>query len=112
MKIGAGYKIANFNTVLKFKGKQKNVNNDLSLNLDISLNNNNALIRKIETGLTQATSGTRSLTINLTANYVVSKRLTLGAYFDHKVNTPLVSSTAYPTSNSNFGVSMNMSLAK
>ena len=112
LKIGAGYKIANFNTVLKFKGKQKNVNNDLSLNLDISLNNNNALIRKIETGLTQATSGTRSLTINLTANYVVSKRLTLGAYFDHQVNTPLVSSTAYPTSNSNFGVSMNMSLAK
>ena len=98
--------------MLKFKGKQKNVNNDLSLNLDVSLNSNNALIRKIETGLTQATSGTRSLTINLTANYVVSKRLTLGAYFDHQVNTPLVSSTAYPTSNSNFGVSMNMSLAK
>ncbi len=111
-KLGAGYKIANFNTVLKLKGSQKNVNNDLTLNFDFAFNNNNALIRKIETGLTQATSGTQSMTINFTANYVVSKRLTVGAYFDHQVNTPLVSSTAYPTSNSNFGVSINMSLAK
>ena len=40
------------------------------------------------------------------------KRITLGAYFDHQVNTPLVSSTAYPTTNSNYGISVNMSLAK
>ena len=112
LKFGVGYKIANFNTVLKFRGRQSGVNNDLNLNIDFSLNNNNALIRKIETGFTQATSGARSLTINMTANYVLSKRLTIGAYFDHQVNTPLVSATAYPTSNSNFGISMNMSLAK
>ena len=112
LKFGAGYKIANFNTVLKLKGKQSNVSNDLTLNLDCSLNNNTALIRKIETGLTQATSGARSFTLNLTANYVVSKRLTVGAYLDHQVNTPLVSSSAYPTSNSNFGISLNMQLAK
>ena len=29
-----------------------------------------------------------------------------------QVNTPLVSSSAYPTSNSNFGISLNMQLAK
>ena len=44
--------------------------------------------------------------------FVVSKRITLGAYFDHQVNTPLVSSSAYPTTNSNYGLSVNMSLAK
>ena len=82
------------------------------MNLDFTLSNNNALIRKIETNMAQATSGTRTLAINFTANYVLSKRLTLGAYFDHQVNTPLVSSTAYPTTNTNFGISVNLSLTR
>ncbi len=110
--VGAGYKIANFNSVLKLKRKQQGVSNDLTLNFDFSLANNTALIRKIDTNTTQATSGTRTLGINFTANYVMSKRVTLGAYFDHQVNTPLVSSTAYPTTNSNYGLSVNVSLAK
>ena len=110
--IGAGYKIANFNTVLKLKNKQKNVSNDLTLNFDFKLGNNTALIRKIENNTAQATSGARTLGINFTANYVVSKRVTVGAYFDHQVNTPLVSSSAYPTTNSNYGLSINMSLTR
>ncbi len=110
--VGAGYKIANFNKVLKIKGKQTGVSNDLTLNFDLSLNNNTALIRKIENNTAQATSGTRTFGINFKANYVMSKRITLGAYFDHQVNTPLVSSTAYPTTNSNYGISLNLSLAK
>ena len=110
--IGAGYKIANFNKVLKIKSKQQNVNNDLTLNLDFQINNNNALIRKIDVNTAQATSGTRTLGINFTANYVMSKRITLGAFFEHQVNTPLVTTTSYPTSNSNYGISMNISLAK
>lgn len=110
--IGGGYKIANFNTFLKMRGSQQGVSNDLTLNLDFSLTSNSALIRKIETALTQATSGTRTLSINFTANYILSKRITIGAYFDHQVNTPLVSSTAYPTTNSNYGMSINISLTK
>lgn len=109
---GAGYKIANFNSVLKIRSKQKGVSNDLTLNFNFQLSNNNALIRKIESNTAQATSGTRTLGINFTANYVVSKRITLGAFVDHQVNTPLVSTSSYPTTNSNYGISLNMSLAK
>ena len=110
--IGGGYKIANFNSVLKIRKKQTGISNDLTLNLDFQLSNNTALIRKIEANTAQATSGTRTLGINFTANYVMSKRVTLGAYFDYQVNTPLVSTTAYPTTNANYGISLNMSLAK
>ena len=109
---GAGYKFVNFNSFLKIKSSQKGVSNDLTLNLECNMSNNNALIRKIDTRITQATSGSKTLSINFTANYVVSKRITLGAYFDHQVNTPLVSSTAYPTTNSSYGLSVNMSLTK
>ena len=110
--IGAGFKIANFNSILKIKSKQQGVSNDLTLKFDFQYSNNTALIRKIDVNTTQATSGTKTLSINFSANYVMSKRITIGAYFDHQVNTPLVSSNAYPTTNSNYGISLNMSLAK
>lgn len=112
LTIGAGYKIVNFNSVLKLGSKQNGVSNDLTINADFSLQNTQSLIRRIESNYTQATSGTRTLTINFQASYVVSRRLTLAAYFDHQVNTPLVSNAAYPTSNSNYGISVNLNLAR
>lgn len=112
LTFGAGYKIVGFNTVLKMKGSQSGISNDLTLNAEFSLQNTQALIRKIENAYTQPTSGTRTLGINFTANYVLSKRLTLGAYFDHQVNTPLVTTSAYPTTNSSYGISLNFNLAR
>ena len=110
--IGAGYKIANFNKIIKIGSRQGNVSNDLTLDLDLNFASNSSLIRRIETAYTQATQGTKSFSLNFMASYVLSRRITLAAYFDHQVNTPLVSSSAFPTSNSNFGVSINMSLAR
>ncbi|MDE6273295.1 MAG: cell surface protein SprA [Muribaculaceae bacterium] len=112
LTLGAGFKIANFNKIIKIGSSQGNVSNDLSLNLDVSYANNSSLIRRIETAFTQATQGTRTFSINFMASYILSKRITLNAFFDHQVNTPLVSNTAYPTTNSNYGVSVNVSLAR
>ena len=110
--IGAGYKFVNFNTVLKMKGSQQGVSNDLTVNADVSFQNNQALIRRIESNYTQPTSGTKTVNINFTASYVLSRRLTLSAYFDHQVNTPIVTTSAYPTTNSSYGISINLSLAR
>ncbi len=112
LSIGAGYKIANFNKIIKIGSKQGGVSNDLSLNLDIAFSNNQSLIRRIETAYTQATNGTQTFSINFMASYILSKRITLSAFFDHQVNTPLVSNSAYPTSNSNYGMAVNVSLAR
>ena len=110
--IGAGYKIVGFNSVLKIKGSQQGISNDLTLNADFSFQKSQALIRRIEENYAQATSGTQSVSINLTASYVMSKRMTIAAFFDHQINTPLVSSSAYPTTNSSYGISFNLSLAR
>ena len=110
--IGAGYKIVGFNTVLKMKGSQTGVSNDLTLNADFSFQNNQALMRRIEGNYTQPTSGTNTININFTASYILSKRLTLSAYFDHQVNSPIVTTSAYPTTNSSYGVSLNLNLAR
>ena len=110
--IGAGYKIVDFNKIIKIGSRQGGVSNDLSLNLDFSFANNQSLIRRIETAYTQATQGTQTFSINFMASYQLSRRITLNAFFDHQVNTPLVSNSSYPTSNSNYGISVNISLAR
>ena len=112
MKFGVGYKIVGFNTFLKMKGSQNGVSNDLTLQADIGIDHNQALIRRIEGNYTQPTSGTKSFNINFTASYILSKRITLSAYFDHQVNNPIVTTSAYPTTNTNYGVSINLSLAR
>ena len=112
ISIGAGIKIPDFNKVIKFGSSQGGTSNDLSLNLDFAFSNNQSLIRKIESAYTQATQGTQTFSVNFMATYQLSKKISLSAFFDHQVNTPLVSNNSYPTSNSNYGVSVNISLAR
>ena len=110
--VGAGCKFVGFNTVLKMKGSGRGISNDLTVNADFSLAQSHALIRRIESNYAQATSGTRSISVNVTAQYIMSRRVTLGAFFDHQINTPLISSSAFPTTNSSYGLTFNLNLAR
>ncbi len=112
LTFSAGYKIVGFNTVLKMKGSQQGISNDLTVNAEFSYQNQQALIRKIENAYTQPTSGTKTVNMALTANYVVSRRLTIGAFFDYRINTPLVTTSSYPTTNSSYGITFNLNLAR
>ena len=42
----------------------------------------------------------------------MSKNVTLSAYFDHQVNKPIVTTSSYPTTNSSYGISLNINLAR
>ncbi|MDR2475057.1 MAG: cell surface protein SprA, partial [Bacteroidales bacterium] len=109
--LGIGYKFINFNEVLKMKAG-KNVNHDLTLRGDISYNRMVSIIRKIDEAYNEPVSGTQTMTIKLSADYNFSKALTLRAFFDRQVNTPLVSSTSFPISTTNFGMAVRFSLAR
>ena len=96
------------NTAIKSSG----MNNDLNLRVDFSLRDQSALNRDIATLVTQATSGNKALKISFSADYTVSKLLTLSAYYDRQTTTPLLSSSSYPTTTQDFGVSMKFSLTR
>ncbi|WP_373818938.1 T9SS outer membrane translocon Sov/SprA [Porphyromonas loveana] len=70
------------------------------------------LIRKIQENYTQATNGNISHKINVSADYDISRMLTLRAYYDWDMNHPLVSSASFPIRNSNFGVSFRFNLTQ
>lgn len=136
--IGLGYKIADFrfsapkkaiksrktrrrgknadndqtteNSKNTLRAGKSSVSHDLNLRLDISFRNQASLNRDIQTTLTQATSGNKALQISFTADYVVSRYLTLTGYYNRQSNTPLLTSSSYPTTTQDFGVSLKFTL--
>lgn len=109
--IGMGYKVTDFNKVIGKKPKQ-NFSSDLTVRLDFSYNKMQSLIRKIEENLTQATNGNIRKTFQFSADYNLSRALTLRAFYDLQINEPLISNASFPTSNANYGISVRFSLAQ
>ena len=107
--ISLGYKYAEFNKVLKMK-KKADFSNDLTVKANYTFGKSLSLLRKMEDGFTQATQGTKNQMVSFTADYGLSKKVTLRAFYDLQINQPLVSSTAFPTSNSNYGINLQVSL--
>ena len=111
--INVGYKIVGlklFGGDKKAKKSKNSVSNDLNIRGDFSYKNMSSLARSIDKGTTQATSGTKSFNYSLSADYTYSKMLTLSFYFDRQQTIPLISASSYPTTTTDFGVSMRFSL--
>ncbi len=94
------------------KSSKSGVNHDLNLRLDISFRNQASITRDIASGVSSASSGNSALKISFMADYTLSRLLTLTAYFDQQTNTPLLSSSSYPTTTRDFGLSMKFSLTR
>lgn len=85
--------------------------NDLNMRLDMTYRNQMALLRKISTAFSEATSGNTSWNFKFSADYQLSKMLQVKLYYDRQVNTPLISSS-YTTINSNFGGTLTLNLTR
>ena len=108
-----GYRFENFNRFMKVKKTGgETFNNELKVSAEVSFKKQQNLIRKIEDSFTQAQSGDSQTWIKLSADYNLSRMLTLQAFFDRQISNPLVSATAYPLTKTNFGVSCRISLAR
>ena len=88
------------------------VSHDLNVRADFSYRMQNALNRNIQTSITTATGGSTAYKVALTADYTFSRLLTLSGFLDWQKNVPLVSQSAYPTTTSDFGISMKFSLTR
>ncbi len=110
---GAGYKINGLKLFGAQPGSGRNrVSNDLNMSLDFSLRNQNALCRNLRETTTQATSGNRAIKLSFSADYTYSRMLTLNFYYDFQSNFPLVSTSAYPTSTHDAGMTLKFTLTR
>ena len=94
------------------KSKQKNSGNDINIRADFSFRNQSSICRSIDKGTTQATSGNKSFNYSVSADYAYSKTLSFSLYFDRQKTIPLISTSSYPTTTTDFGVSMKFSLTR
>ncbi|MBR3884691.1 MAG: cell surface protein SprA [Bacteroidaceae bacterium] len=94
------------------KKSSSSTGNDLNIRADFSYKNMTSLVRSIDKGTTQATNGTKSFNYSLSADYTYSKMLTFSFYFDRQATIPLISTNSYPTTTTDFGVSMRFSLTR
>ena len=110
--VGGGYTIKNLNFITKNKsGVQKKVSNDLKLSVDLSYKNIMTLLRKVEEGITQASSGNKVFTIKIAADYVLSQKINLQLFYDHQGTMPLISSS-YPVKSDNVGINIKLMLTR
>ncbi|MEE1093254.1 MAG: cell surface protein SprA [Prevotella sp.] len=132
--IGMGYKINDFklfglmkNRKVKGSGRNRNqaenksattsrnsrgFNNALNLRLDLSYRKQAAISRDIATVTSAASSGNTAFKLSFTADYSLSRLLTMSLYYDRQTNTPLLSSSSYPTTTQDFGFSLKFSLTR
>ena len=138
--IGMGYKVNNFDffgllgngnksrKVKNSRNKGKNADNaknnnnsrnnrsgfntDLNLRLDLSFRKQAAICRDIASMTSSASSGNSAFKLSFAADYTLSKLLTMSFYYDRQTNTPLLSSSSYPTTTQDFGLSIKFSLTR
>ena len=111
VKTGAGNKKNNRNATANSQ-QMRGTNHDLNLRLDFSFRKQAAIVRDIATMTSSASSGNNALKLSFSADYTFSKLLTMSFYYDRQTNTPLLSSSSYPTTTQDFGLSIKFSLTR
>ncbi len=106
--IGTGYK---FRQVKMPFSKKRMVRSDIDTRIEIGIRDNNTVVRKIVEEVNQLTGGQKVFTIKFTADYRVSAKLNVRAFYDYVSTTPAISTT-FPTSNTNAGISLRFTLTQ
>lgn len=108
--LGSGYRFQNVKFNITSGGRTRTLESDLTLRLDLSIRNNMTILRKIVEDIDQPSQGQRNVSINFTADYMISHQVNLRLFYDQIITRPHVSNQ-FDMSNTNAGISIRFSLA-
>lgn len=105
--VGLGYRIKDitFRTRLGGTGKKRVIKSDLNLKADLSLRQNETIIRNLNIDNSQITAGQTIYSIRFTSDYALSKNLTALFFYDHTFSRFAIS-TAFPQTNIRSGFTL------
>lgn len=111
--IGTGYRFKSVPFTVRSLATNKPVKlkSDLNIKIDFSIRDNKTILRRIEENNNQISTGTRQVSINASADYMISQKLNIRLYYDQTLNNPYLDSQI-PTSNLNAGISLRFTLAQ
>ena len=88
------------------------INHDMNLRLDVSYRKMASISRDIASMTSSASSGNTAFKLSFSAEYTMSKLMTMSFYYNMQKNIPLLSSSSYPTTTNDFGLSLKFSLKR
>ena len=101
--VGLGYRIKDLKLRYKFDGKKNTLKGDLNLKADITLRDNETLIRDVDQDNDQITGGQRLFSLRFLADYALSKSLTSSFYYDQNSSRYAIS-TSFPRNSFSAGL--------
>jgi cell surface protein SprA len=103
--LGLGYRIKDLAMKFRFGGEVTKVKGDLNLRADLSLRDNETVIKAIDEDNNQVTGGQRLLSLKFFADYALNKNLTASFYFDQSSSKYAISTT-FPRQSISTGISV------
>jgi len=93
--LGLGYRIKDMKFTTRLAGKKQTLSGDLNLKADVSLRNNNTIVRYLDIDNNQITAGQKLWSGTFKADYALSKNFTTLFYFDYTFSDSAIS-TSFP----------------
>jgi cell surface protein SprA len=111
---GLGFRVKNLKISigsLDGSGKNSSYRSDLNVKVDFGFRDNKTTLRRIDEDNNQISAGSVQYTLNVAADYMLSRSLQLRFYLNWTSNTPYISSQ-FPNSTTNGGFSLRFNLAQ
>lgn len=104
-----GFTDPNFTLPFKVRGRTLSLDNDLTMNLSITVRNTEVVQRTLDDGRNVLVDGNINFQLRPTVNYTVNEKLNLNFYYQRNFNEPRVQNS-FPTTNTSFGVQVRFGL--
>ena len=109
--ISLGYRFDDFNLIFDFGNQQENYKSDLNIRGNFKIRDNKTILRKVVEDDELPSAGQKATIIGVSADYMLSNRLTLRLFYDQNISDPLIGN-AYRTSNTDIGFSLRFTLTE
>lgn len=111
ISISAGYRFKDLKLGFVFSGEKRETVSDLNITAGFSLKDNITVLRKIEENQNQVSAGMLNVSINVSADYQISKMVGLRYYYNQIINRPRI---ALQNNNMNLetGISIRLLLSQ
>lgn len=107
-----GYRFDNFNLIFDFGDGQENFKSDLNIRANLKIRDNKTVLRKIVEDNETPSADQKVTIIGVSADYLLSNRLTLRLFYDQNISDPLVGTNPYRISNTDIGFSLRFTLTE
>ena len=112
MGFSIGYRFDDFNLIFDFGDGQSNFKSDLNVRANVKIRDNKTVLRKIVEGTEPPSADQKVTIIGVSADYLLSNRLTLRLFYDQNISDPLVGNNPYRISNTDVGFSLRFTLTE